>query len=100
LSTLLGKPALIYLNTAEITALVIGSSNRVGVDFLPATRTRSIAGWAEIERVDHRSGLMILEGTENGQAWSAAIGESNGKMSYSVVGDRVVVAAFGACLSR
>ncbi|HUK08329.1 MAG TPA: hypothetical protein VLX09_10710 [Stellaceae bacterium] len=54
----------------------------------------------KVERVDHQSGLMLLGGTDGGQAWSAAIGENNGKISYTVVGDRVVVVAFGACLVR
>jgi hypothetical protein len=54
----------------------------------------------KIERIDHQSGLMLLGGVDGGQAWSAAIGESNGKISYAVVGDRVSIIAFGACLIR
>jgi len=55
---------------------------------------------SKIDRVDHQSGLLLLEGTDGAQAWAASVGESNGKVSYSVVGDRVVVVAFGACLNR
>jgi len=54
----------------------------------------------KIERADPQSGLMLLSGNDGGQAWSATISESNGSISYTVVGDRVVVVAFGACLSR
>ncbi|HTS90921.1 MAG TPA: hypothetical protein VMG55_02880 [Stellaceae bacterium] len=54
----------------------------------------------KIERVDHQSGLLLLGGVDNAQGWSAAVGESNGKISFTVVGDRTVVVAFGACLAR
>jgi len=60
----------------------------------------SAARSTKIERVEHQSGLLILAGTDAGQAWSATVDESSGKISYSVVGDRMVVAAFGACLNR
>jgi hypothetical protein len=42
--------------------------------------------------------LLMLAGTDGAETWSAMIGESSGKLSFSVVGDRMIVAAFGACL--
>jgi hypothetical protein len=53
---------------------------------------------SKIDHVGHQGGLLILSGTDVAQAWVASIGETNGKLSYSVVGDRIVVVAFGACL--
>jgi len=53
---------------------------------------------SKIDHVEHQSGLLMLSGTDGAEGWVASIGESNGKLSYSVVGDRMVVTAFGACL--
>lgn len=53
---------------------------------------------SKIDHVDHQAGSLMLAGTDGAESWSAMIGESSGKLSYSVVGDRMIVAAFGACL--
>ncbi len=53
---------------------------------------------SKIDNVEHKSGLLMLAGTDGMESWAASIGESNGKLSYSVVGDRMIVAAFGACV--
>ncbi len=53
---------------------------------------------SKIDHVEHRAGLLMLTGTDGAESWVASISENNGKLSYSVVGDRLVVAAFGACL--
>jgi hypothetical protein len=53
---------------------------------------------SKIDHVEHQGGLLILSGTDVVQAWVASIGDTNGKLSYSVVGDRMVIVAFGACL--
>ncbi len=53
---------------------------------------------SKIDHVGHQSGLLMLAGTDGVESWAASIVESNGKLSYSVVGDRMIVAAFGACV--
>jgi len=53
---------------------------------------------SKIDHVEHQSGLLLLSGTDGAEGWVATIGEGNGKLSYSVVGDRMAVVAFGACL--
>jgi len=53
---------------------------------------------SKIDHVDHQAGLLMLAGTDGAQNWAAMVGESSGKLTYSVVGDRMIVAAFGACL--
>jgi hypothetical protein len=55
---------------------------------------------SKIDAAEHRSGLMLLSGTDGTEAWVAAVGETSGKLSYAVVGDRLGVMAFGACLNR
>jgi hypothetical protein len=70
----------------------------VGKKLVSDAGTGSKARTSKIDHVEHQSGLLMLAGTDGGQGWAASIGESNGKLSYSVVGDRMVVVAFGACL--
>jgi hypothetical protein len=53
---------------------------------------------SKIDHVEHQSGLLMLAGTDGAESWAASVVESNGKLSYSVVGDRMIVAAFGACV--
>jgi hypothetical protein len=53
---------------------------------------------SKIDHVEHQSGLLMLAGTDGVESWAASVVESNGKLSYSVVGDRMIVAAFGACV--
>ncbi len=53
---------------------------------------------SKIDHVGHQSGLLMLAGTDGVESWAASVVESNGKLSYSVVGDRMIVAAFGACV--
>jgi len=53
---------------------------------------------SKIDRVEHKSGLLMLTGTDGAQSWAASIGEATGDLSYSVTGDRMIVVAFGACV--
>ena len=64
------------------------------------TGTSGAARISKIDHVDHQSGLLVLGGTEGATGWVATVGESSGKLSYAVVGDRVSVVTFGACLNR
>ena len=52
---------------------------------------------SRIDHVHHQAGLMLLTGTEGVSGWVASIGETSGKLSYAVVGERNSVVTFGAC---
>jgi hypothetical protein len=47
-----------------------------------------------MERVD---GKMILQGIQNGKAWSMVITETTGKMTITAADDQVGFVVFGAC---
>lgn len=47
-----------------------------------------------MERVD---GKMILQGIQNGKAWSMVITEATGKMTVTAADDQVGFVVFGAC---
>jgi hypothetical protein len=47
-----------------------------------------------LERVD---GKMILQGIQNGKAWSMVITEATGKMTVTAADDQVGFVVFGAC---
>ncbi len=47
-----------------------------------------------MERVD---GKMILQGIQNGKAWSMVITEATGKMTITAADDQVGFVVFGAC---
>src|SRR5690349_7515913 len=57
----------------------------VGRKVVCETGVNGTARTTTIDRVEHQAGLLLLEGTDGGQTWSATIGEANGKVSYSVV---------------
>jgi hypothetical protein len=62
------------------------------------TGTGSGGRSSKIDHVEHQSGLLLLSGTDGAQRWTASVGETNGKLSYAVIGDRMSVVAFGSCL--
>jgi hypothetical protein len=70
----------------------------VGKKLVSETGSGNAARTSKIDHVEHQSGLLMLAGMDGNEGWVASIGEGNGKLSYSVVGDRMVVVAFGACL--
>ncbi len=51
-----------------------------------------------IEGMEHLNGLLILQGTENGKAWSMSVNEESGKAVLSAVGEDVAFVVFGACV--
>jgi hypothetical protein len=53
---------------------------------------------SKIDRVEHRSGLLVLSGIDGQLGWNASIGESTGKLSYAVIRDREGIVVFGSCL--
>ena len=91
-------------NCERESAETVNAPQFVDVDvekkLVSATGTNATARSSKIERIEHRSGLLLLSGTDGAEGWIAAIGENSGKLSYAVVGDRVGVMAFGACLNR
>lgn len=50
-----------------------------------------------IESVRSLNGMTILQGAENGRAWSLVIDQQSGVMSGSVVDGQGAFAVFGAC---
>ena len=42
-------------------------------------------------------GVLLLQGVENGRAWSMAITEATGRMVLTASGDDVAFVVFGAC---
>lgn len=50
-----------------------------------------------IQRMERADGIIILQGVQNGRAWSAAISEANGKFVLTASGDQEAFVVFGAC---
>lgn len=50
-----------------------------------------------IQNLIRSDGRLILQGFENGRAWSISISQATGKMSVASSGDGVAFAIFGAC---
>lgn len=50
-----------------------------------------------IENVRNAQGLTILQGAENGRAWSLVVDQATGRMSGSVADGDGAFAVFGAC---
>ena len=50
-----------------------------------------------IKNLEHMDGKLIMQGAENGRAWSIIISEETGKMSVAVTEDRFGFVIFGAC---
>jgi hypothetical protein len=53
-----------------------------------------------IGRVEHQYDQLILQGIENGRAWSMMISEETGRMSITVSDSQVGFVLFGACILR
>jgi hypothetical protein len=51
-----------------------------------------------IQNVQNVNGLTILQGAENGRAWSVVIDQTSGRMSGSIADAGGAFAIFGACL--
>ena len=47
--------------------------------------------------VDRRDGLILLQGMENGRAFSILIGEKTGSLSATVARDGLTLSIFGGC---
>jgi hypothetical protein len=51
-----------------------------------------------IQNIQSVNGLTILQGAENGRAWSVVIDQTSGRMSGSIADGGGAFAIFGACL--
>ncbi len=54
-------------------------------------------GTTEIQTFQVHEGELVLQGTQGGRGWTAAITQGSGKMALSAVGDRIAFVIFGAC---
>ncbi len=55
---------------------------------------------APVQRVDQANGRVILQGGQEGRAWSIVIAADTGKLSASVVEQSGGFVIFGACTAR
>lgn len=86
------------------TAASVGAPQFFTVDVGKKTVTEAGGSgtphFSKIDHVGHEKGLLMLGGTEGQMSWVATINETNGKLSYAVVGERTAVVTFGACLAK
>lgn len=54
--------------------------------------------WTAIQNIQNVNGLTILQGAENGRAWSVVIDQASGRMLGSVTDAEGAFTIFGACL--
>jgi len=52
---------------------------------------------AEIASQKVEQGRLILQGIQNGNAWSLTVSQETGVMSLSMAGDGAAIVAFGVC---
>ena len=69
----------------------------VAQKLVSTTRADGEQRTSEIQSLQLNDGELIMQGTQGGLAWSAAIARASGKLSLSAVGDRVAFVIFGAC---
>jgi len=55
---------------------------------------------AQIGRVEQSEGQIILQGAQDGTAWSLTIAKDSGKMAASALREGVGFVLFGACTDR
>jgi hypothetical protein len=65
---------------------------------LSTTKTSGENRSTRIKSVERENGLIILQGSEQGRAFSFVITEETGMSSIAVARDGLAVAVFGACL--
>jgi hypothetical protein len=50
-----------------------------------------------VQRMERAEGMLILQGVQNGRAWSATISEADGRFVLTASGDEEAFVVFGAC---
>ncbi|PYM27222.1 MAG: hypothetical protein DME11_22890 [Candidatus Rokuibacteriota bacterium] len=67
----------------------------------PAARSLASTGddarTAPIQSVERVNDRLILQGGQQGRAWSATVADKTGQMSVAVVEDQTAFVVFGAC---
>ena len=67
---------------------------------ISGTRENGELTTTKIKNMVRTEGNLILQGIENGRAWSMVIAEATGKMVLTASGDQVGFVLFGACLPK
>lgn len=79
----LAIPDFVVINTREKT--------------ISTTKASELDRETTFGKVEKSNGLIYLQGTENGRAFSFVIDEATGRMTVSVARDGLSVTVFGAC---
>jgi len=79
----LAIPDFVVINTREKT--------------ISTTKASELNRATTFGKVEKSNGLIYLQGTENGRAFSFVIDEATGRMTVSVARDGLSVTVFGAC---
>ena len=79
----LAIPDFVVINTREKT--------------ISTTKASELNRETTFGKVEKSNGLIYLQGTENGRAFSFVIDEATGRMTVSVARDGLSVTVFGAC---
>jgi len=77
-------PSFVRLDFAKKRLVSVGTPERV----------------TPIESVRQKEGLTILQGAENGRAWSLVIDQATGQLTGSIIDGEGAIAVFGACTPR
>jgi hypothetical protein len=64
---------------------------------ITSTRAGGELQTSAIQRMERVDGKLILQGVQNGRAWSAVISEINGKFVLTASADQEAFVLFGAC---
>ncbi len=64
---------------------------------ISGTVTKGQVKSAKYENMVFTDGRLILQGIQNGRAWSLVIKDETGRMNVSAVDDQVAFIIFGAC---
>jgi len=67
---------------------------------ITGTRENKELATTKIEKMVRMGGNLILQGVENGRAWSMVITGATGKMALTISGDQVGFVIFGACIPQ
>ena len=89
---------------ARITVEELNIPRWIYVDFkkkkLSGTDSDGEDETTTIENVRTADGQTILQGAENGRAWSIVIDQTTGDMSVAIAGDETGFVLFGICQKR
>lgn len=67
---------------------------------ISGTRQDGTVRNTEIKTMERVDGNLILQGVQNGKAWTMVISEATGKATITAADNQVGFVVFGACISR